>query len=908
MNLKTFLKNSFLIYLFTLTCIFPQGKVYLVLGSDTAIWDAMDVSKFQCTYNIELYTSPSSNTAAVMSEAFRNQITDSYGNKLKMTWWMMAGNIFRFASNNNVPLNNVMTLYLMKKYYNSELEHWGDELSLHYHTFAWTDYDGDGKYWWNQAKSFLETKEDFDLTLAQFLLEEKVFPVSFRSGWHYMDNDWQNYLNQILPYSLHNDWPAKRNTTLEPIDNVFDWSQSPSDFIPFHPSPGNYQIPGNSKGWNVRSKYMGNVTQQMMNDIFLKASQGTDQLACFWSHLPDKNFLNEIKHVDTLLRQASLSYPQVNYQFCTAAEAYQLWLKNSDNQKPDLQLSEQLNGDKINFLITSNEPIFQSNPFIAVKDIYERYLILNCEKISETSWRTNSSLAIKDLGKIAAAVADTSGNLSMVFKNYLPDDEYIDNGESKYTEIFGNWAASSNSAWNLDSRIATLIPGDSAKIRFKLNSDFSGLQNIFIQFPAISNHLDSVYFLLIRNGLVEDTIALPVSGDYFKWLYVLTTNIGSDDNTYLEMFAKNRTQVTKSLAADVLKITAYVRDKQLIPNKNFVDLGEIVVDDSSFFSIKVTNTGNSELVIDNVISTSGIVKAISKLPIVIPAFKKLDISLVLKPNSMGTFLDTVSIISNDPINPVYKIPITAKVQNYFRVVDNDDTEIYSETGAWYKSVAQAYGSSSRYAYIQTTPNGPTASFTFEVSKTGTYDLFEILPATVNSADNALYKILFNGNLIDSFHLNQNEGSSSWKKIGRYFFEKQSPISIKVIDSGESTSGPVIRADAFKLVLYEESTNIQENHVVSQPQQMQLYQNHPNPFNATTKIKFSIPFVQPHGNLRVQLIVYDVLGNEVALIINEELSHGDYEANFNAEKLSSGVYFIRLTAGSFVQERKMVLLK
>mgnify|MGYP006378582939 FL=1 len=115
MNTLAHFRNSFLFILLVVISIFPQGKVYLVIGSDTAIWDAMDVAKYNCTYNLNLFTAPTSNTAVVMGESFRNPIVDSFGNKLKLTWWMMAGNVFRYATNNNIPVNNTMTLHLMKK-------------------------------------------------------------------------------------------------------------------------------------------------------------------------------------------------------------------------------------------------------------------------------------------------------------------------------------------------------------------------------------------------------------------------------------------------------------------------------------------------------------------------------------------------------------------------------------------------------------------------------------------------------------------------------------------------------------------------------------------------------------------------------------------------------------------------
>ncbi|MEP0862683.1 MAG: T9SS type A sorting domain-containing protein, partial [Ignavibacterium sp.] len=85
----------------------------------------------------------------------------------------------------------------------------------------------------------------------------------------------------------------------------------------------------------------------------------------------------------------------------------------------------------------------------------------------------------------------------------------------------------------------------------------------------------------------------------------------------------------------------------------------------------------------------------------------------------------------------------------------------------------------------------------------------------------------------------------------------------------------------------------------------LEQNYPNPFNPSTKIKYVIP--NGVRNL-VTLKVYDVLGNEVATLVNEEKPAGIYEVEFNASKLSSGIYFYKLQAGSFVETKKMILLK
>jgi hypothetical protein len=96
----------------------------------------------------------------------------------------------------------------------------------------------------------------------------------------------------------------------------------------------------------------------------------------------------------------------------------------------------------------------------------------------------------------------------------------------------------------------------------------------------------------------------------------------------------------------------------------------------------------------------------------------------------------------------------------------------------------------------------------------------------------------------------------------------------------------------------------------------LEQNYPNPFNPSTKIKYTIPNVETHREASLQIVtlkVYDVLGNEVATLVNEEKPAGSYEIEFNVAQvsrpeLSSGIYFYKLQAGSYIATRKMVLLR
>ena len=91
--------------------------------------------------------------------------------------------------------------------------------------------------------------------------------------------------------------------------------------------------------------------------------------------------------------------------------------------------------------------------------------------------------------------------------------------------------------------------------------------------------------------------------------------------------------------------------------------------------------------------------------------------------------------------------------------------------------------------------------------------------------------------------------------------------------------------------------------VSLPLEYSLEQNFPNPFNPTTTIRYAIP----EDNF-VSIKLYDVLGNEVITLVNEQQQAGRYEMLFNASSIASGVYYYQITSGNFNQTRKLVLMK
>lgn len=132
--------------------------------------------------------------------------------------------------------------------------------------------------------------------------------------------------------------------------------------------------------------------------------------------------------------------------------------------------------------------------------------------------------------------------------------------------------------------------------------------------------------------------------------------------------------------------------------------------------------------------------------------------------------------------------------------------------------------------------------------------------------------------------------------------------------GYGPQGDVIRIYNYVRMVRDNdtTTSIGTTEENIEPEGFSLEQNYPNPFNPATTIKYSIPNVMTGGALSLQqnvkLTVYDVLGNEMATLVNELQSAGNYEVHFNGSDLSSGVYYYRLIAGKFSETKKFVLLK
>ncbi len=151
----------------------------------------------------------------------------------------------------------------------------------------------------------------------------------------------------------------------------------------------------------------------------------------------------------------------------------------------------------------------------------------------------------------------------------------------------------------------------------------------------------------------------------------------------------------------------------------------------------------------------------------------------------------------------------------------------------------------------------------------------------------------------------SEGNEEWVEdyLGSYAIDiavdKRKNIYVTGFDSFSGTGFDILT------VKYSHVTDVKEPLSSNIPKGFSLSQNYPNPFNPSTWIKYEIP---DYGGHKVELKVYDVMGKEIATLVDNQQSPGTYEVEWNADNYPSGIYFYRLSTGTYTDAKKMLLLK
>jgi hypothetical protein len=200
-------------------------------------------------------------------------------------------------------------------------------------------------------------------------------------------------------------------------------------------------------------------------------------------------------------------------------------------------------------------------------------------------------------------------------------------------------------------------------------------------------------------------------------------------------------------------------------------------------------------------------------------------------------------------------------------------------------------------------------YNFNISSAAYYDVYTYRTPNTTWSNNALYTLYSN---TDSTKITVDQSNLSeigWYKIGTAYLTSGSHTVLKLDNTGLQ-SGRYLVTDAVMLMINRKLspnviiTEIKKN-LESQntPSNFKLFQNYPNPFNPTTIISFTLA-----KSTHVQLLVFDLLGNEIKKLVDADKPAGSYNFTFDSKNLASGVYFYQLRTNDFISTKKMILLK
>lgn len=239
-----------------------------------------------------------------------------------------------------------------------------------------------------------------------------------------------------------------------------------------------------------------------------------------------------------------------------------------------------------------------------------------------------------------------------------------------------------------------------------------------------------------------------------------------------------------------------------------------------------------------------------------------------------------------------------------KIIDTSDPECSLVGGGWFASQNSGWWGTTPSQLHVIGDGSAYAEFRPQFPADAIYEVYGWWVSSSNRCQDTPF-IIRHKIGIDTVRVNQVRNGSMWSYIGTYNFSPDTSQKIFISNAGTpGTSTTYVVADAIRIISYDPATPVEEE-INSMPSEFILYQNYPNPFNPSTKISWQSPV-----GSRQTLKVYDILGNEVATLVNEYKNPGFYEIEFDASafNLKTGIYFYQLRSGSFVETKKLILIK
>lgn len=330
-----------------------SGKVYLSKKQKKIIKTAFSSSILN--YH-KTWFSIKKQVKELTSNQFRTSLVDSSGKGWVYNWFCVDHVGFRKNPRKRIfGFHKIFDKY--KRYLNDS-----DEIQFHHHPI---NVFKDASLC--STKIFGNDCTMFEI-LARRIIERNWYPSVYRPGFHCERNDTNWFLEQFIPFDLSNQ--STRESTYQPDlqKNRFgDWSRAPRTWVPYHPDHDDYQRKGNCRRWIGRILNLGtrlrNIKKADIKNAFKEAQNGKSVILAIASH-DYRDMRADLTYFKELLRQTVKDFPQVNFYFSGARQAFRRALKLKKPSKP-FRISVSLEKNKLT--VKTNQKTFGPQPFLALK-------------------------------------------------------------------------------------------------------------------------------------------------------------------------------------------------------------------------------------------------------------------------------------------------------------------------------------------------------------------------------------------------------------------------------------------------------------------------------------------------------------------------------------------------------------
>ncbi|MHB1050422.1 MAG: phosphodiester glycosidase family protein [Bacteroidota bacterium] len=270
---------------------------------------------------------------------------------------------------------------------------------------------------------------------------------------------------------------------------------------------------------------------------------------------------------------------------------------------------------------------------------------------------------------------------------------------------------------------------------------------------------------------------------------------------------------------------------------------------------------------------------------------------------VNTPSETRSIPSILAVVPIDSAKFPA-IPTFQRIMDTGDDGVSIQGTGWIDNSTTGYWGTTKAKLAQLGVGNNLITFKPHNLPTALLDVQAWWPnISINSKDTPFTIRHKNGT--DTVRVDQSVNSGKWTTIGAFTFAGDTNDAVTISDN--ASTGFVVCADAIRFVSYDPNITSVKTFADNLPSEFVLRQNYPNPFNPVTTITFSLPHTAGTRHI-LSLRIYDLLGREIATLVNGEKPPGKYSVQWNAVGQSSGVYFMQLRSGNLSITRKINLIR